>query len=89
MTGFNPLTVDIGCCASLEYFLLRLCRRWVMSLVSIKLIYTVVNLSYVIYRCSVYIGIYLYDKLNCYALILCNRNIPCYYSARLCSAIIC
>ena len=60
-----------------------------MSLISIKLIYTVVNSCDVIDRCSIDISIYLYGKLNCYALILCNRNIPLNYSTRLCSAIVC
>ena len=60
-----------------------------MGLVGIKLIYLVINLSYVIYRCSVNILIYLYSKLNCYALILCNSNCPLNYSACFCSAIIC
>ena len=60
-----------------------------MSFICFVLIYSVINLSYVIDRCSVNILIHLYSEFNCCALILWYSNIPCNCSAGLCSAILC
>ena len=88
LTGFNPLTIDISCCTTLEYFLLRFCRRWVMCFVGIIIINTIVYPCDVIDRLSINILIYLYGKLDCYFLILSYINRPLNYSTRLCSAIL-
>ena len=60
-----------------------------MSLISIKLIYTIIDLSNVIYRCSIDIFIYLDNNLNGYALAFLNFRLPSNHATRLCSAVIC
>ena len=83
------LTVYLGCCTTFEHFLLWLGWRWVMSLISFVLICSIINLSYVIDRCSVNILIHLYSEFYCFAFTLWYSNIPCNSSAGFCSAILC